>query len=64
MARFSCYLTEAAWLWGLAAVAVVVASGVHYILASGDRRTLRKSATKQGLQQEPEDFGETYLDKI
>jgi hypothetical protein len=59
MARISEFLTEAAYLWILTAIVVVVASLVHYAISCSDRRDLKRRVTKQEVLQEPEDFQES-----
>jgi hypothetical protein len=49
------YLREALCLWIATIAVVAVASGVHYLLASGDRSDLRKRSKDQQALQEPED---------
>jgi hypothetical protein len=56
IAEISKYIVEAPYLWGITAGVVAVASGVHYVLASGERKDLRKRSEKQ---KEKEGFGKS-----
>jgi hypothetical protein len=57
------YLAEALYLWLTTAAIVVVASIVHYLIASGELKDLQARSKDQKGRPEPEVYREPVLDR-
>jgi hypothetical protein len=58
MDRISALLTETVYLWAATAVVVVIASAIHYVVASSNFRDLKKRVGDQEQRPQPQDTRE------
>ncbi len=64
MTRIYDFLIEAAYLWAVTAVVVIVASAIHHIFAVGDLKDLRKRIDEQQKIREPKNSRKSKRDTL